>query len=82
MVLCVHHPSQVSFHHRLSPFTLVCLPTPFPSGNHHTAVCVCELFIFYFLLNLFTSFTRLPTCSPLTVVSLCSVPVSKDGILT
>ena len=41
------------------PYTLFCPPTPFPSGNHHTFVCIYKGFfcLFVFLLNPFTFFT-------------------------
>ena len=54
-------PSQVSFHHHLSP-TLPSSshPPPFPSGIHHAVVCRYEgfLFVCLFLIDPFTLFTQ------------------------
>ena len=36
-------PSQVSFHHLLSPLTFHLPLTAVPSGDHHTVVCVYEV---------------------------------------
>ena len=45
--ISIFTPSQVSLHHHLSPFTIFYLPpSPFPSGNHHTVVCVLGAFLF------------------------------------
>ena len=49
IVLCVHHPSQVSAHHHSPPCTLLHLLP----GRHHTVVCVCEGFLSLFSFSLF-----------------------------
>ena len=69
-------PSQVSFHHHLSPFILFYLPPhPSPSGNHHTVICVYEFGVCWGLFCLIPSpFSSSPTNPlPLTVHSLFSV---------
>ena len=63
-------PSQVSFHQHLCPLSPLLLPTPFPSGNHPTIVC-----LWGFFLRLIPS-PRLPKSPPLTSVSLFSVSTS------
>ena len=48
--------SQVSFHHHLSPLTLFYLPPlPFPSVDHHTVLCVYEVFrtLYIWIIHLF-----------------------------
>ena len=46
IVLCICTPSQVSVHHHVSPSSPCSTsPTPLPSGNHHTVVCVYEMFL-------------------------------------
>ena len=40
-------PSKVSFcHHLITPLPSSASPRTFPSGNHHTDVCVYEVFVF------------------------------------
>ena len=63
-------PSQVSFHHHLpSLFLLLLPPHSFPSGNHHTVVCVWVVFL-CFCLTLHHFHPAPQTPSPLTAVSL------------
>ena len=71
---CSHRPERwqkvVPFcHHVFPPCPLPPPPSPFPSGCHHTAVCVYVSHIY--LLNPFTFFHQVPQpSSPLTDVSL------------
>ena len=47
IALCDHHAESPFITKYLTPFTLFILPPPrFPSGNHHTAVCVLEFVLF------------------------------------
>ena len=59
--VCILHcvpttQSQILFHHHIfAPFSLY-YPTPLPSGNYHTGVCVYEFSVFLFVC-LFVAFS-------------------------
>ena len=44
IILCVHHPES-SLHPSpfIPPYSLLPPPSPFPTGNHNTVVCVYEV---------------------------------------
>ena len=72
ILLCVHHPSHVSFHHHLLPFTLFhLLQPPFPSGTHHPVVSMR-----FFLCLIPSPFSpSLQPPFPLTGISLFSLQI-------
>ena len=86
-IICVRYcmfttPNQVSFHHHLFPlYPLLPPPTPFPSGNHHTVVCVHQVFFssfFCLILSLF--FTQSLSPTPLRPAPLLPLPAPLHAV--
>ena len=69
VVLCVHHPSQVSFRHHLSPLSplLPATPPPYPLVITTLLSVSVSFFVLlcFVLLNPFTYLTQPPTSLPL-----------------
>lgn len=58
--LCSHPQSKVSFSPHFPPFAHFHLPPPpFPSGCHHTVVCVCVSYIQSILLEYYRLFLQI-----------------------
>ena len=69
IVLCVHHPNSSLLPSPFIPhLPSSTSPTPFPSDNHHTVVCVYEVVFFFCLIH--SHFSP----SPVTILPSDSCP--------